>query len=146
MNSIWLATANIATAVWVGTIVYQSSVVAATVFKTLNSSQARHFLREIFPRFYSLGLICAIALLVCLTAMAFTSSWSGINILLLATASVMMLAQLVSIWLVPRINAAADNNQQAFRRLHTFSVLLTVLILLLGIGILLFIAGGLNRL
>ena len=144
MNSIWLATANLAAAIWVGTIVYQSTVVAATVFKTLDSDQARDFLRVIFPRFYKLGLFCAILLLICVSALGFAANWNRVNLWLPVAVSVMIIAQLISIWLVPRINAAADLNRSAFKRGHTLSILLTVLIVLLGIGILYNFSGALD--
>lgn len=142
MNSIWLAIANLSVAIWVGTIIYQSSIVASTVFSTLDTSQSRHFLRTIFPRFYKLGLICAVLLLLSTTVMGHLADWPNINVWLLITASVMIVSQLVSIWLVPRINAASEQDKAAFKLLHTASVLLSVLILLLGIGVLLFVASG----
>ncbi len=144
MSSLWIVCANLVTAIWVGTIVYQSTVVAATVLKVLDGQQARRFLRIIFPRFYSLGLICALTLLVCMTALGFDANWARVNFWLLSAVLVMTTSQLISIWLVPRINAAADVNKPEFKRLHVASVMLTVVILVLGTGILILIAGGLN--
>ncbi len=135
MNTVWLALANIAIAIWVGTIVYQSSVMAACVFRTLKANQASAFLRVIFPSFYKLGLICALTLLLSLSFLLLLD-WNIINLGLLLVAIVMTLCQVISIWLVPKINAAKDFRNPLFKKLHTISVLLTVFILICGVGIL----------
>jgi len=49
----------LALSVWIGSIVFFSAVVAPTVFKTLDSDAAAKLQRAIFPRYYMLGLLCA---------------------------------------------------------------------------------------
>ncbi len=45
-------------ATWLGSIVFQTAVVAPAVFVNLDEATARKFLRTVFPRFYRLGLVC----------------------------------------------------------------------------------------
>src|ERR1700693_5152655 len=53
-------------AVWVGSIVFFSFVVAPTVFKTLKPEDAAALIRRIFSKYYLIGIICAAASIVCL--------------------------------------------------------------------------------
>lgn len=59
------------------------------------------------------------------------------SLLTVAAATIMLRLELVSLWLVPRINAARDAGETArgrFELLHRLSVILTVIILLLGLA------------
>ncbi len=139
MEYVALATTTIATGIWIGAIVFHSLVVAPTVFVNIDETAAKRFLRAIFPRFYQLGLICGTFMLVGLTITAFSLAWPGVFNTLLVIASIMILLEGLSLWLVPRINAARDAGTAGaarFKRLHRLSVMLTLLILILGIGVL----------
>ena len=124
---------------WVGAIVFHSSVVAPAVFATLDDSGARLFLRDLFPKFFRFGLACGALIAAAVAALAISSSWSD-GVLYLAVATALMIAlEVISLRMVPAINAARDagtSGEARFRRLHGASVLLTVVILLLGIGVL----------
>lgn len=126
----------IAAASWVGAIVFQSAIVTPTVFFALDSDSARRFLRTLFPRFFELGVGCGIVMIVGVLILAIRASWS-LALLTLGAAAVAMLAlQLISVWLVPRINAARDAGADAkgrFEHLHRLSVLLTMINLVLGL-------------
>jgi hypothetical protein len=130
---------TIATGTWVGAIIFQSAVVAPAVFVDLDSDAARRFLRTLFPRFYRLGLVCGGVALVCIVFIAMSSGWSDALRILAAAASLMLVLEGVSLWLVPRINTARDAGEAGiarFERLHRISVALTVVILVIGIIVL----------
>lgn len=137
----------IAIATWVGAIVFQSAVVAPTVFATVDESQARAFLRSLFPRFFRLGLACGGIMAVSIAASAWWSGWSAALGILSGLTAAMLALEAGSLWLVPRINAARDAGDAGvarFQALHRLSVLFTVIILLLGIVVLTVIALSTN--
>lgn len=127
---------------WIGAIVFQSAVVAPTVFVDLDESTARVFLRRLFPRFFRLGLICGVLMLVGLALVGFDAP-NALPIAALTAA--MLILEAASLWMVPAINAARDAGaagKARFDRLHRLSVLFTVVILFLGIGVLALISVG----
>lgn len=139
MEALATALTTIATGTWVGAIVFQSAVVAPAVFVDLDGDAARRFLRTLFPRFYRLGLVCGAVMLACIGSIAMLSGWSGALYGLAASAALMLVLEGVSLWLVPRINAARDAGEAGsarFERLHRISVALTVVILVIGVIVL----------
>ena len=52
-------------AVWIGSIVFFSFVVAPTVFKTLKPEDAAALIRRIFSKYYLIGIACAAVGIVC---------------------------------------------------------------------------------
>ena len=48
-----------ASGAWIGAILFQSAIVAPSVFSVLDEASARRFLRTLFPRFFRLGVICS---------------------------------------------------------------------------------------
>jgi hypothetical protein len=137
----------IAIATWVGAIVFQSAVVAPTVFATVDESQARAFLRALFPRFFRLGLACGAIMTVSIAASAWMSGWTAALSILSGLTAAMLAFEAGSLWLVPHINAARDAGDAGvarFQTLHRLSVLFTVIILLLGIVVLTVIALSTN--
>lgn len=127
---------------WIGAILFQSAVVAPTVFVDLDESAARVFLRRLFPRFFKLGLICGVLMLVGLALVGFDAP-NGLPIAALTVA--MLILEAASLWMVPAINAARDAGaagKARFDRLHRVSVLFTVVILILGIGVVALISVG----
>lgn len=134
-----LAVANVAAAVWVGAIVFQAFFVAPAVFREVDEAGAGRFLRAIFPRFFKLGLACGVVMIASLGA---AGAGAGPA---LAAAVVMTAAAGLSLFLVPRINAARDAGPPAadrFRRLHGASVALTLLVLGLGLVVLVILGRG----
>lgn len=123
--------------IWIGAIVFQSFVVAPSVFSTLESSTAATFLRTLFPRFFLLGLVCGIFMIIALTL---NSAWvpPQRTLLMGAIASLMVILQLGSLLAVPFINTARDQGSSGRRRfalLHGVTVSATLVILLLGIAV-----------
>jgi hypothetical protein len=132
MESLALPLVNVAAAIWVGAIVFQSFFVAPVLFRHVEGPVASRFLRALFPKFYWLGLGCGVAMLA--GALALTSADR-----LLWVIGLMVAAEAVSLWLVPRINAARDAGAAGaarFRRLHALSVGLTLIVLALGLWVL----------
>ena len=73
-------------AVWIGSIVFFSFVVAPTVFGTLKPEDAAVLIRRIFSKYYLIGIICAGVSIVCLGLLVFDhafSKWPAILSLLL---------------------------------------------------------------
>ena len=127
---------------WIGAIVFQTAVVAPTVFVDLDEAAARVFLRRLFPRFFKLGLICGVLMLVGLALVGFDAP-NGLPIAALTAA--MLILEAASLWMVPAINTARDAGaagKARFDRLHRVSVLFTVVILILGIGVVALISVG----
>ena len=144
MSSIATVLLTLSASTWVGAIIFQSAVVAPAVFVDLDESAARSFLRRLFPRFYRLGLVCGALMILGLAWLgATTDSYPSVLGLAIAT-GVMVVLEAVSLGMVPRINAARDSGEPGhatFVRLHRISVLLTVVILLLGVGVLTVVAA-----
>ena len=112
-----------------GVIIYQSFVVASTVFKSLELKQSSVFLRSIFPKFFMLisilGLISLI-LNIIYTASFYQYIVSGLTLVL----------AIICYVIIPATNKATDdNNKNKFRILHTVSVVLTLVMLILNITI-----------
>ena len=129
---------TIATAVWIGAIVFQSAIVAPAVFATLNETAARAFLRTLFPRFFRFGLVCGALMLASLVLAGTVAGWSATTAGLAAGALLMTLLGATSLALVPRINAARDagpDGATRFKRLHRASVLSTLAVLAIGIAL-----------
>lgn len=133
---------TISAATWVGAILFQSVIVAPAVFVDLDMGSARRFLRTLFPRFYRLGVGCGLLMAAGILMLVGFAGRSSSLLAVAAATALMLVLELISLWLVPRINAARDAGEAAagrFERLHRLSVILTVIILLLGIAVLSFV-------
>ncbi len=144
MSTLALTAVTLAAALWVGAIVFQSFFVAPVVFRELDEEGARRFLRAVFARFFRLGLACG-AVMIAGSATAWATDALPRAAWLLAAAIGITVADAVCLRLVPAINAARDagpSAAQRFRRLHGLSVALTLVMLVLGIAMLVMLAGG----
>jgi uncharacterized membrane protein len=127
----------LAAGIWTGAIVFQSAVVAPAVFAAVDETQARRFLRTLFPRFFRLGLGCGVIMATTLAIMTVNSRGSDLLTVLAVITATMLIFQAICLSLVPLINAARDAGDAGaarFRKLHRLSVILTVFVLLLGIA------------
>lgn len=112
-----------------GIILYQSIVVANTVFKNLKPGPTSIFLRSIFPKFFI--IISFLGLSNFLLALIFKYSFYymlvGILTLILST---------ICFLIIPMTNEATDlNNKKKFKVLHTISVVFTMIILIFNISL-----------
>ena len=138
-------------AVWVGSIVFFSFVVAPTVFKTLKPEDAAGLIRKIFSKYYLIGIICAAVGIVCLGLLladrAF-SKWPAILSLLLVAsmgATDFWLRQAV----MPHMNELRDRRamfessgkppdealDREWKALHRLSVQMNGAVLLCGLAL-----------
>lgn len=145
LNEWMLLAVNLAAGTMIGKIVFQSFVVAPTVFGSLDEPSARLFLRDVFPRFYRLGLGCGAVMLAGLIVVGLASQWTGALLALTSLTLAMLALEAISLRIVPTINAARDaGDLRRFDILHRLSVALTVIVLALGIaavGLLVYAAG-----
>jgi len=138
MTSAIPATGLISIAIIIGAVVFQSAVVAPSVFGALDGDQAGQLLRRLFPAFFRLEIACGV-----IAAGAFGAAAAiglpGTGPLALAASVAITLLAILSLALVAPINRARDAGDRAasrFRLLHGLSVALTLLVLLLGVAIL----------
>ncbi len=105
----------------IGIIIFQSAFVAPTVFKQLKDGAGGPFLRALFPKFF-------LALSVLGLALALSAGLS--NDLPVAIAGLLaMVCGATAYLIIPATNRAKDRGyKSAFRRLHTASVLLMLVI------------------
>ena len=111
-----------------GMILFQTSVIAPSVFKTLSEEGASPFLRSIFPKLFLIILVLG----------AFQSVISVIqaSITLTIIGFITFVSMLIAYLIVPATNKARDDNdEKSFKRLHLTSVILTVIVLLANIAV-----------
>ena len=115
----------------VGVIIFFSSVIAPTVFSSVDEKNAGLFLRAFFPKYYTFGII--IILLALLSAILLEPA---LNLLELSMISAILAMFVISRLMIPSINKARDMGESAkkkFDRLHMFSVILNFLALIVGL-------------
>ena len=116
-----------------GLILFQSSVIAPTVFRVLDLEEAGAFLRNVFPRFFMLIMACSVLMLI-LVALSGSSDKSRF---ILPAANLVFSG--VSYLVIPATNRAKDDGEEKkFKALHSLTVALTLLMLILNISWLLF--------
>lgn len=111
----------------VGIILFQTTIIAPTVFGGLGPDGAGPILRKVFPKFFiilaTLGLlniICAV-----ISDMYMQAYIGGATGVLAA----------IAYSLIPMTNKMRDEqNEKAFKRLHNISVLMTVTMLLINLA------------
>ena len=109
-----------------GVIVYQTMFVAPTVFQTIDSKNTSKFLRKIFTRFFMFIFILGI---LAFLESYYNSRGNTFYILYIVTS----IFSLTAFLLIPMTNKATDdNNKKKFKTLHSLSVLLTILILIIN--------------
>ena len=110
-----------------GVILFQTAIIAPSIFKIFSAEDAGPFLRTIFPKLFMLvATLSLIALIL--------SFVSGIK-LSLYVYSFTFIFMLICYHIVPITNKARDDgNNKKFNRLHTVSVVLTMLVLILNLG------------
>ncbi|MDC3012221.1 DUF4149 domain-containing protein [SAR86 cluster bacterium] len=124
MNSLLILLSGIIS----GMIIFQSALVAPTIFNILSEEQAGPFLRKIFPKlFLTITLLGIFSFVI-----AIFNEKLLITLIPLTTAILMTICYS----LVPMTNRARDDgNAKLFSRLHFVSVSLTVFVLLTNISL-----------
>ena len=114
----------------VGVIVFFSSVIAPTVFSSVDEKNAGLFLRAFFPKYYIFGII--ISSLAILSAILIEPTLNKLELSLILAILAMFI---VSRLMIPSINKARDMGESAkkkFNQLHLLSVTLNFLALIIG--------------
>ena len=109
----------------IGVILYQTVFVAPTVFKTIDSKNTSKFLRKIFPRFFMFIFILGI---LAFLESYYNSRGNTLYILYIVTS----IFSLTAFLLIPMTNKATDNNKKKFKTLHSLSVILTIIVLIIN--------------
>ena len=113
-----------------GVILFQSSIVASSIFKILPEENAGLLLRNLFPKFF----LFLISLAILSTISAFLSDLNFVPFGLIELIS--FLAMLICYLIIPKTNQARDKKKDSlFAKLHTVSVSLTLLVLILNTSI-----------
>ena len=104
-----------------GAIIFHTSIIAPTVFKTLGPPEAKVFLRTVFPKLFNKLVVLGLIMLL-----LYFFEMGNLYIAL-----VTIILPFVCNQLIPATNRARDDgNNKVFSRLHTISVLLTLIVLL----------------
>ena len=116
-----------------GIIIYQSLLIAPSVNKLLSNQDASLYLRYIWPKFF---IIVGILSLLCFIFISiFNSNQSIAKILSILSAFLM----LIYYFAIPYMNQAKDSlNESLFIILHSGSIILTILTLLMNLSIFIF--------
>ena len=110
-----------------GVILFQTAIIAPSVFKILKPENAGPFLRSIFPKlFMFVAFLSSAGLILSLI------SGTDISIYVFAFSLIFMS---ICYYIVPMTNQARDSgDDKTFRNLHTISVVLTMLVLISNLG------------
>ncbi len=113
-----------------GVILFQSFVVASSIFKVLPEDNAGILLRNLFPKFFQ--FLAALALAALAISLVY-----GLEFFPLVFMQLMNFIFFVICYsLIPATNKARDeDNKKRFGILHTVSVLLTLLALIINLSL-----------
>ena len=114
----------------VGVIILQTAIFAPTIFTTIEMAPAGKLLRALFPKFFRLLIVIGIATII---SLIFSDHGSVLQYIF---AGLTIIFPLICAVLVPITNKATDAGDKAtFKRLHTISVVLTMIVLLANIAL-----------
>ena len=113
-----------------GVILFQSFVVASSIFKVLPEDNAWILLRNLFPKFFQ--FLAALALAALTIGLVYGLEFFPLVFMQLAN----FIFFVICYSLIPATNRARDeNNKKKFGILHTVSVLLTLLALIINLSL-----------
>lgn len=118
-----------------GVIIFQSSIVASSIFTVLPEENAGILLRNLFPKFF--------LFLIFLSSLSLTFSFlANLNFYPFGFIGILgLLSMSVCYFIIPKTNQARDEKNDAlFKRLHTLSVSLTLLVLFLNLAVIFLIS------
>lgn len=113
-----------------GVILFQSFVVASSIFKVLPEDNAGILLRNLFPKFFQ--FLAALALAALTIGLVYGLEFFPLVFMQLAN----FIFFVICYSLIPATNRARDeDNKKKFGILHTVSVLLTLLALIINLSL-----------
>ncbi len=117
-----------------GVILFQSFVVASSIFKVLPEDNAGILLRNLFPKFFL--FLAALALAALAIGLVYRLEFFPLVFMQLLN----FILFVICYSLIPATNKARDeDNKKTFGMLHTVSVLLTLLALIINLSLVFFI-------
>ena len=103
-------------------MLFFSFAIAPIIFKSLDEKNARSFIRNIFPYYYSVNLILSVLVIICFIIL----NYYGLNFYLIS--SVAILFAFSQFILMPMINKFRDNNEtKKFNYTHGVSVVINII-------------------
>ena len=128
---------------WVGSIFFFSFFVAPVVFKTLEREKAGELVGIIFPRYYMIGYVCGVLVLMTLLLTGPETTglkWCAWGIMMLGTASAGLGVNPRAKILKEKLKNASETEKPAletrFKTLHSLSVKLNAAVLFAGLWLL----------
>ena len=128
---------------WIGSIIFFSFFVAPVVFKTLEREKAGELVGIIFPRYYMIGYVCGVLVLVTLLLTGPETvglKWCAWGIMMLGTASaglgVNPRAKILKEKLKDASEVEKPDLEARFKMLHSLSVKLNAAVLFAGLWLL----------
>ncbi len=116
-----------------GIIIYQSLLIAPSVNKLLSNQDASLYLRYIWPKFFIIVGLLSLLCFMCISI--FNSNQSTAKIFSIISAFLM----LICYFAIPYMNQAKDSlNESLFIILHSGSIILTIITLLMNLSIFIF--------
>ena len=113
-----------------GVILFQSFVVASSIFKVLPEDNAGILLRNLFPKFFL--FLAALALAALAIGLVYRLEFFPLVFMQLLN----FILFVICYSLIPATNKARDeDNKKTFGMLHTVSVLLTLLALIINLSL-----------
>ena len=117
----------------IGIIFFQTALAAPIVFNNLNKEQSRIYIRNIFPKIFKTNMSLSIVFLV-LNFIFLTNETSTF------IGSITFILSLICLLLIPATNYATDSgDKKKFKILHSASVIMTVVVLIINILWILFL-------
>ena len=115
---------NLLSGIIVGMIILQSTIIAPTIFTTLEQDNAGKLIRNIFPKLFK--FIALLSLIMIINSFVVETS-PFLKIIYFTT----FLLMTINFLIIPATNKSRDEgNDKKFKLLHSLSVLTTILILL----------------
>ncbi len=126
---------------WIGSIIFFSFFVAPVVFKTLEREKAGEIVGIIFPRYYMIGYVCGVLILVAFLLKSPESlMWCAWGIMMAGTACAGLGVNPKAKTLKEQMKGSSEDEKPAlearFKTLHSMSVKLNAVVLFAGIWLL----------
>jgi hypothetical protein len=117
---------TLAVGVWLGALVSFSYVFLPTVHATLTGSDLRALLQRLFPRYYSIGIVCGLMALACVSLTPSSPSLPlGERLRLAIPVALALLCTLATRqFLLPRLAKLESSSEPAYARLHQVAAML----------------------
>ncbi|MFP6638239.1 MAG: DUF4149 domain-containing protein [Nitrospinaceae bacterium] len=150
MNSVFLNFIYLLSLVcWIGSIIFFSFFVAPVVFKNMDREKAGELVGIIFPRYYMIGYVCGVLILVALLLAGSETvglKWCAWGIMMLGTGSAGLAVNPRAKLLKEKLKEASESEkpdlEARFKTLHSLSVKLNTTVLFAGIWLLWLSAGN----